>query len=195
LKEPSVVTPGWKYICFSDKPIESKVWEIRLIKNTPGIDRRMKIKAHDYFDSGVVVYMDGSFRIVDNLNDFISDVSSTFSLAKHKRCNCIYKEAEVLLKRNMIDRVIWKEQKERYQQEGFPAEWGLCRNGILVRDLSDPKVRAINEHWGEEYQNGAFRDQLSLMYCFWKAGWKPDLYPNRLFSTYFKREKHNVHRS
>jgi len=190
LREPWVVTPGWEYICFSDQPLQSKVWEIREIENTPGIDRYMKIKAHEYFDDPVVVWIDGNCRITSNLNSFISAISTVFSLQKHPYWNCIYKEAELLLKRNWIDSAVWKKQKERYQQEGFPEEWMLGSNNILVRDLSDPKVQAINDVWWEEYKTGAKRDQLSLMYCFWKAGWAPDIYPRGLFRYYFRQKKH-----
>jgi len=194
LKEPKVVTPGWRYICFSDHPIKSKVWELRKIKNLPGIDRRIKIKAHEYFGSGVVVYVDGNFRIIGNLDLFISQVPTTFSTLVHRRTDCIYKEAEVLLSRDLIDPDVWEKQKERYLQEGFPRGWGLGRNGILVRDLSDPKVRAINDAWWEEYEAGAKRDQLSLMYCFWKAGWRPDLLLPVASHLYFRLKKHHENR-
>ena len=32
LKEPLVITPGWKYICYTDQDFESKVWEIKKVK-------------------------------------------------------------------------------------------------------------------------------------------------------------------
>ena len=195
LKEPKVVTPGWRYVCFSDRPIQSKVWEFVQIENTPGIDRRIKIRAHDYFDSGVVVYVDGTYVIKGDLNIFCENIPTTFSIPMHKRCDCIYEEAEVVLRRGMIPAFQWRKQKNRYQQEGFPVKWGLGRNGILVRNLSDPKVSVVNEHWWEEYENGVKRDQLSLMYCFWKVGWRPDLIPARGFANYFKLKKHNVYRS
>jgi len=194
LKEPKVVTPGWRYVCFSDAPIQSKVWEFIEIENTPGIDRRIKIRAHDYFDSKVNIYVDGSFLIIGNLNDFISKIETTFSLSLHRRCDCIYEEAEALLNKNMIDPLVWKSQKERYQLEGFPEELGMGRNGILIRDLSDPEVLDINERWWNEYVSGVKRDQLSLMYCFWKVGRRPNLQPPIEFRNYFKLKKHNVHR-
>ena len=193
LKEPKVVTPGWRYICFSDRPIQSKVWEVRLIENTPGIDRRIKIKGHDYFKHKVVIYVDGSFVIKGNLNVFISRISTNFSLLVNNRISCTYAEAELLLRRNMINPERWEMQKEKYQREGFPVNWGQGRNGLLIRNLSDPKVQEINERWWDEYQNGAQRDQLSLMYCFWKAGTRPMFYPRNVTRPFFKLKKHNVH--
>lgn len=189
LREPRVVTPGWRYICFSDKPIESKVWEYWEIENIDRIDRRVKIKAHEYFDSGIIVYIDGNFKIVGDLNDFISNISSPFSFYRHNQRNCSYKEAEVLLERDMLDSVLWNRQKKRYQSEGFPIEWGLGENSILVRDLSNDKVRGVNESWWNEWENGGKRDQLSLMYCLWKAGWSPT-YLRKPRSRYFKKRKH-----
>jgi len=192
LKEPLRVTPGWKYVCFSDQPIKSKVWEFQKIDNTPGIDRRIRIKAHEYFTSGITIYIDGSYRISGDLNIFISQVSTTFSMERWKRRQCLYQEAQELLDRNMIDPVVWATQKERYQQEGYPEEWGMGRNGILVRDLSNRKVWDINARWWDEWESGAKRDQLSLMYCFWKAGWRPELYPTPVFNKYFKLRNHLV---
>ena len=37
LRDPRVVTPGWRYVCFSDQPIESDVWEFHKIGSTTGI--------------------------------------------------------------------------------------------------------------------------------------------------------------
>ncbi len=192
LKEPKFVTPGWKYICFSDAPIESKVWEWCAIENFPRIDRRIRIKAHEYFKSGIVVYIDGSYLIKGNLNSFIHWVPTTFSMELWGRRQCLYKEAQELIDRNMIDPLVWEKQKERYQQEGFPEDWGMGRNGILVRNLSNRKVRDINERWWEEWETGAKRDQLSLMYCFWKAGWRPDLFSRPIIKKCFISKRHLV---
>jgi len=193
LKEPRVVTPGWRYICFTDKPLQSEVWEIHHIDNIPGIDRKIKIKAHDYFDDKVSIYIDGSFLIKGNLDVFISTVKTRFSLCIYQRFDCLYQEAELLVRRGMVDIELWNAQKRRYQQEGFPAGWGLGRNGILVRDLSHPEVQDINERWWEEYQRGVKRDQLSLMYCFWATSSRPDFYKRRISRPFFKQKKHNVY--
>jgi hypothetical protein len=33
LKEPTVITPGWKYICFTDQPLKSNVWNVNQVKH------------------------------------------------------------------------------------------------------------------------------------------------------------------
>lgn len=191
LLEPWTVTPGWRYVCFSDTPIKSDVWEFVKIENTPGIDRRIKIRAHDYFPGEKTIYVDGFYKIRGDLNAFLDSIPTTFSIPGHRQRNCVYQEAAVLRKRRQVNVVTLDKQINSYRKAGFPENWGLGANGILIRDLSDPKVIAINEHWWKEWKRGAKRDQLSLMYCFWKAGWSPDLLSPVLCASYFKSQTHN----
>jgi hypothetical protein len=89
--------------------------------------------------------------------------------------------------RNRVDR-----QLKRYKNHSLPGNWGLGANGVMLRDLSDPDVQRINEMWWREFQRGVKRDQLSLMYCFWRLGKYPHLFSNQVFNRYFKWGKHGT---
>ena len=34
LKEPTIISDGWRYVCFTDQPLKSDVWEIVTVKIT-----------------------------------------------------------------------------------------------------------------------------------------------------------------
>ena len=53
LKDPRVVTPGWKYICYSDEQQKSDIWETVITKKPQG-----EIKILGY-----------KVVIIDNLNE------------------------------------------------------------------------------------------------------------------------------
>ena len=190
LRDPRVVTPGWRYVCFSDQPIESDVWEFHKIGSTPGADREVKIMGHKFFNE-VALYLAGHFHIKKDLLSFVSQISTPFSIPVHKLRCCLYQEAAQLIHRGIVPSSPTQGQMERYRLEGFPPDFGLGANGIMLRDLSDPKVQAVNELWWDEWKNGIKRDQLSLMYCFWKKGWKPSFFPQTQYKKFIKKVKHN----
>lgn len=73
LKEPLVITPDWRYICFTDQPFMSTTWEVRRIDAWP--DKRMhsreyKINFDRYIDAYQSIYIDGSFQINCDLNQW-----------------------------------------------------------------------------------------------------------------------------
>ena len=186
LKDPKIVSDGWEYICLSDQPIESDVWQYRHLECH---NREPKIMAHEYFD-GLTLYIDGSISIHGDLNEFIAEVPGWFSIWQHPHRNCTYIEADAVIKLKGMDPVIVHSQMERYISEGFPCNFGLGACGIMLRDLSDEAVQTICDLWWSEWERGAKRDQLSLMYSFWKMGFKPDLFSKEIMRKYFKWGDH-----
>ena len=109
-------------------------------------------------------------------------------MREHPHRDCIYAESESVIGKGKAEAELTHAQMSLYRAAGFPEKWGLGANGIIVRDLSNPEVWDINERWWAEWKKGVTRDQLSLMYCFWQAGWYPDWIR---VGTYFKKGKHN----
>jgi len=183
LKEP-FVSEGWRYIVFSDRFIESEHWECYI---TDKHNRDIKIRPHKELFHEPCLYVDGSIEIIGNLNEFITEVPTWFSIWKHPHRDCVYDEADAVVRLKGCHPGLVKQQMARYD---IPKHWGLGANGIMLRDLSDSKVRQICERWWKEYQNGVERDQLSLMPVFHKMGYKPDLFGNDIMNKYFKWGKH-----
>jgi len=188
LKEPVVVSDGWRYVCFTDNPaLKSDVWEI--VPYTEH-NRRVKILGHKYFN-GVTVYVDASFRIKLSLDFLLHTVPTEFSIIKHPKRNCIYAELDELMRRGKVDVQTGTDQRERYKQDFFPVGNGLGANYILIRDFRLNKVREVCEMWWKEFQMGVQRDQVSLSYCLWKVGMVPYYINKAINNTHFQKNKHS----
>ena len=182
LKEPTVVSKGWEYVCLSDRMRTSETWKVHLIE---GDNRDYKIRPYNVLFEGITLYVDGSMQIIGDLNELIEEVPTWFSIWKHPHRNCTYKEAKAVVSLKNQNKGLVDQQMQRYKDEGFPGNWGLGANGIMIRDTSDRGVRRICEEWWIEYGKGASRDQLSLMYCFWKRAVKPHLFRDFIMQKYF----------
>ena len=189
LKEP-VVSEGWQYVCFADRFMESDVWECIV---TTREQRFIKIKYYRELlgrkRKGVSLYIDGSFEIIGDLNEFIKEAPTWFSMRKHPGRDCTFKEAKAVISLKGMSPVLVEQQMERYKD--LPKNWGLAETGIMLRGLADRKVKSVCDLWWTEYKKGVPRDQLSVMIAFYRLGMRPYLIPNEVVCKYFKEHKHN----
>lgn len=167
LREPEYITPGWDYVLFSDKYIESDVWECAV---TDKPNREIKILGHREMFRKPCLYVDGSIRIIGDLNEFTRSIPNWFTAWKHQHRDCVYEEGEAVVRLKRIDPDRVKLQLDRYRSNGFPEKWGLAACGVLFRDFSDPVVRGICNEWWNEFERGVPRDQLGLPYVMWRRG-------------------------
>ncbi len=186
LKDPKIVSEGWEYICLSDQPIESDVWQYRHLECH---NREPKIMAHEYFD-GLTLYVDGSISIYGDLNEFIAEVPGFMTAWAHPHRNCLFSEMDAVVKLKNIDSMEAHKQANQYLLDGMPKNWGLAGCGVLLRDLSDPIVGDLCEQWWQQYEEGVKRDQISYPYIFWKNGYRMDLFDQGVFNKYFVWHKH-----
>lgn len=171
LKDPTVVTPGWKYICITDQEIKSDIWEI--IKSETPTDqqhqsRAVKIHFHIHYPkSECLLWLDASFQINTNLDHFWNKhYKGGITAPRHPARACAYREAQVCMRRGLdADRV--QKQSMKYANQGMPYNTGLISSGILMRDNSEP-VKEFCKMWWDEIVNGSNRDQISFAYCDWK---------------------------
>lgn len=173
LKEPRRVTPGWRYLCFTDQPFKSNVWQIvgcseNASANQQASARYLKLNPHAVLGEHLrSIWVDGSFQINVNLNHWFTRCKPPMTFIEHPIRKCVYKEAEAVIKncRNGIDGVT--EQIMRYEKEGLPAYSGLIQSGILMR-WNIPEVREFCQQWWEETIKSSMRDQISFAYVHWK---------------------------
>jgi hypothetical protein len=184
LKNP-FISKGWRYVCFTDQPIKSDIWEIRPLSGKH--NRDLKINCPFQW---LTLYVDASIEIVGDLNEFASEVPGWYSIWLHPHCQCTYTEAERVIDMKGMDELEVNDMMLRYMEEGFPRNFGLGANGIMLRDMSDKAVRQICRLWWDEFVEGPQRDQLSLMYSFWKSGYKPDLFSSEIMRKYFVWHRH-----
>jgi hypothetical protein len=64
-------------------------------------------------------------------------------------------------------------QLEQYRSEGFPVNYGLTENNVLIRRHNDPTIIKLMEDWWRELLAQSRRDQLSFPYVAWRNNFWP----------------------
>ncbi len=171
LRDPEKVCPDWNYICYTDQDIKSDVWKIiRYDKTGCSSDNRVvsRIPKICGVNGDISIYMDAKFKPINNLNGFVEKYLADKDIAvmNHNRRDCVYCEAEYLIKTGIENKENLTEQITRYLKEGMPKHFGLFSPGILIRRGSG-YVQSFNEFWRDEYFKGSSRAMISLAYTIW----------------------------
>jgi hypothetical protein len=103
--------------------------------------------------------------------------------------DCIYEEAEILIKMTDSGKFkdhpeIIKKQVEKYRAEGYPEHNGLLSSMIMLRRHNESEVIQTMEDWWKELKLHSRRDQLSFNYVAWK---------NQLDFKYIKEDSRDNH--
>ena len=189
LKNPLFHNKDFDYICFSDDDdIKSDVWKVvhsMPIDNDPVRSAKVfKVKPHEFLQNyDASIWVDANFLICSDLNGFLGLCGSGANMLAFQHDqgrNCIYDESEVILSHNKDDPEIVKKQMKKYELEGYPKQYGLTANSILLRKHNREDIKELMNLWWDEIQNFSRRDQLSFYYCKWKAQTKMYMlkYPN-----------------
>ena len=171
LKEPTIITPGWEYYCFTDQPLKSDVWQIVPMEviDTPQRTARW-VKIMGWIDWKYSMWIDASFQINKNLNDWWAERFSTpFSCAKHPLRNDIYHEIRSCLVNGRADGDKVIKQEQRYKQLNVPQHNGIITSGILLRENTQENI-GLHELWWKELNEQSVRDQLAFAYAVWAFG-------------------------
>lgn len=168
---------GVDFICFSDRLTDDPIFEVRPLPDVPGDavrrSRFPKINSHLVLpEYDVTVYVDANLLVVQkDIRAYAETVLAQHPVAKfiHNERDCLYREAEACLQRNLDRSEIINGQMAAYRAAGFPAAFGLGTNCVLFRRHKDAKVVAANELWWQEYLAHSHRDQLSFDYVRWKT--------------------------
>ena len=182
LKSPSIITPDWDYICFTDDAtLRSDVWDVRLSPRDPA-DRQLENKKyaikhmilfHQYLEGyNLSISIGAQLELNCNLDDLMREhfrAGDDMMICRHQERECVYDEAEVCKEWLLDDPARIDAQMRRYRAMGYPSHNGLYATGIIARWHDRANVRAMCEFWWEEYRCGSRRDQLSLNYAIWKS--------------------------
>ena len=165
LKEPTIVSPGWDYVCFTDQDLSSNVWQIRKIEyegDPQRMARRIKILFHEYIQAEYTFWLDAAFQIQVDLNDFWKRYwMNPFSVPEHPARNDIFREIESCLanKRGNPDELI--RQKEDYEKLNLKRFNGIITSGVMMRRNTE-QVRELCELWWAELSKYSTRDQVAF---------------------------------
>ena len=169
---------GCRWVCFTDQPFESQVWEIRKPQRR-FIDPRREARMYKCLSHLVLpnasrsIWLDG--RVLPTMsplaiaNSFRADLT-TF---RHGDRESVREEAAECCRLGLCDPDIAELQLRRYEAAGFSvAERGgvLAETPVVIRTHSSNGCRRFNELWWAEISAGSVRDQLSFDYAAWAAG-------------------------
>ncbi len=168
-------TQGADFYAFVDNITGSKTWKQIKAYDKFKSDRRnsrvAKLIPHKYFKTDYSIWLDGNLSLLVPPQTLIDKYLNGYDIAvfKHPIRNCIYKESIECAKRKLDDPEAIIEQVKSYEDEGFPKEYGMGENMMILRRHTK-KVEQFNMAWFTEYCRYSTRDQLSFMYCADKVG-------------------------
>jgi hypothetical protein len=178
--DPEYKPDNIDFIYFTDKKehprFNSKIWELRTVDIDSKIgpikmSKLYKILAYKFLpEYDISIWMDTHCvpkldKILEPLKYLENNSSIWF---KHDERNCIYDEVKHCdkIKKDKLENMT--PQIKKYKNDGFPENFGLTENTIHWKRHDDPLFNKCMDDWWEEVKNGSIRDQICLMYCFWK---------------------------
>lgn len=180
---------GVDYIYFTDgqaTPLQKR-WQVELLPDMPHHHRRRVAKmpklAPHLFDSlrcyKYAIWVDGDLelrngRFPGEMLEFLQDGGMLLSPHFDNR-HCAYGEASIRPLKYQTEPM--DEQVAFYKREGFPEEAGLYECTTLAWDMEHEKARELGYLWLLQNYLFSYQDQVSLPYCLWKVGLKPDMLP------------------
>ena len=190
LLDPPKVHPDVDYIAFTDqKNRKHNVWQTRDIipytlhsKYTQRRNAKVfKILPQMFLNEyDVTIYHDGGhfcdMHPKDIVNMYLPNDSDFLAVFKHRWNNCIYKEAQDILKEKRDIPELINKQVEYYRKNKYPEDNGLYELPVLVRKKHTSND-LINLRWWEQICKFSSRDQLSFPVVMWTLGLKPIVMP------------------
>ena len=165
LKEPTVVSKGWDYICFTDQELTSNVWQIKKV-NVEGdpqrMARRVKILFHEYIEHEYSFWLDAAFHIHVDLNDFWNRFwYAPFCVPAHPLRNDVFREIESCIANGRGNKEELERQREEYTKLNLKRFNGIITSGVMMRKRDD-QVIELCQMWHDELSKWSSRDQVAF---------------------------------
>ena len=191
LKEPPRVQTGWDYVCYSDRPLESTAWDVRVIAPKFGpvkSSREIKIRHDLYTPPGISVWADASMELIGDLNELLFQFHhSDYVICLHPDRNCIYEEGMVCKETQKDDAAVIDAQLQGYRLDGHPKNAGLVASGVIIRSSHHPRFVDFAKAWWMEVFRKSCRDQLSFPYIARSLGFDYTVMPfQKVVSEHFR---------
>jgi tetratricopeptide (TPR) repeat protein len=188
LRSPAFLSPGVKFICFSDVKRNTPGWEVRIVDldiESAGLkNRKIKILPYAYLnDYDCSLYIDANIAFSgDPLSLYRRWLKTeSFVAWAHPQRSGVYEEIEANLVGLRHPPAPLIDQYEYFHSHGVPEHSGLIEASFLWRDHRDARVRKLMEQWWDFIvQYVGYRDQPALGYLMWKTGVRPALMPDYL---------------
>lgn len=164
-----------QFVCFSDTPVESDLWESRpaydKFKDNRRNSRIHKLLIHQYVDSEYSIWIDGNIELLKTPEELVEQYLKDHDIFffNHQTRDCIYDEAIECVSRKLDTPENIIEQVKDYEEAGFAKHKGLWVGNFIIR-RNTPKVAHFNNAWWSEYCRYSVRDQIALPYAADKVG-------------------------
>jgi hypothetical protein len=168
---------GIDFICFTDDPeLRSDFWDIRLVPrgllDPARAAKRIKALPHRFlpqYDRSL--YVDNTVRLKERpdriFERFLEPAQSPLVCFRHFERDCVYDEAEEIIRLEYDDPARVRTQMNLYRHIGYPAKNGLCKTAFLLRRHNEPALASLMERWHQQVLLYSVRDQLSLPVAAW----------------------------
>lgn len=183
LRDPA--RPGdTRFVCFTDQPVQSKVWEIVQLPTQAAPKRACrayKQPSHLIFpEAEATLWADAQNVLKADPLEILSLFPGEFTAFKHHKRRRIKDECEAIIRAGKAKPEAVRAQLAAYQADGWDTsakpQKAITNGGFMLRRHTD-RVKRFNEMWHEEVQSRTLRDQMSLDYCAAKVGLKIEHFP------------------
>jgi len=167
---------GWDYICLTDGHLTqstNSIWTTVKVPESMDITcpkRRacyLSMQFYRYIDLKYDSYilLDGSYKITSRFPSIQIDRGFDMIVGKHPDRDCIYREAEEIIRLKKDEKLAVKEHIKILENMGYPKKNGLCETGVIVIN-NITKAIPFLDFWYSTYTSlPSKRDQLSFNYC------------------------------
>lgn len=196
LRDP--VRPGrTRFVCFTDQPVRSKVWEIVQLPKHDAPKRACrayKQPSHLIFpEADATLWIDAQVVLTADPLDLMRRFTGEFTGFRHHKRKRITDEAEAIIRAGKGKADAIHAQLAAYKADGWDTDanpqQAITNGGFMLRRHTE-RVRRFNELWHHEVQTRTLRDQMSLDYCAAKAGLKIDYFPGDMVRNAIGRRIH-----
>lgn len=150
------------------------------------LSRVAKLRPHLFFsDQDWVIYIDNGAKLSVPPAEIVARIEAEYPdgapagryLFRHQRRTCAYREARLCMRQGKIPRADYRRQVAHYKAAGFPEDWGLFVNTVMIQKMGDPATDAFNDRWHAHFTEFSRRDQVSLPFMLWQEGYPVRILP------------------
>jgi hypothetical protein len=177
------------FICFTDDPeLTSTFWDMKVVPSglldPARAAKQFKALPHRFLpDYDWSLYIDNTVRLKVSpkviFDRFLAKAAfpSPYICFRHYARNCVYDEADQVLREGVDDPVRVHAQMNLYRRLGYPANNGLAKGAFILRRHREPILQPIMESWYQQVLCYSKRDQLSLNPVMWFNHFEPSYLP------------------
>jgi hypothetical protein len=183
LENPKIVFDNVDYFAFVDKIQNNSIWNQRLISDFTTDDKYQgrrnakifKVLPHLFLpDYDYFFWVDSTHELILDPHYVIKNIifEANIALFRHSQRNCVYDEADELIKLNYDHVSLIADQIDFYKSKNFPKDAGLFELPCSIR-RNTPSINTLNLMWWELICKYSSRDQISLPFAMHKLKIEP----------------------